>query len=131
MSSERDDPEQNRSSPQAGDDPPRSRPLPKGDTLYTPGATRMRREIERRSAVPLVWLHNAPRWLLPAAMALAFVGGLVLSGVAGATLLTLLAVFFGWLAYLAWPNLRQGERAMRVAAVSVLFALGLLQSGVF
>ncbi|RNL86246.1 hypothetical protein EFW17_06285 [Halostreptopolyspora alba] len=105
--------------------------MPKGDTFYTPSATRLRHEIERRSAAPLVWLHNSPRWLLPAAMALVFVGGLALSGVAGAALLTLLAAFFGWLAYLAWPNLRQGERAMRVVAVSVLLALGLLQSGVF
>ncbi|MBB4930342.1 hypothetical protein F4561_001162 [Lipingzhangella halophila] len=131
MSSERDESEQNRSAPRSGGDPPHSRRLPNGDTFYTPDANQLRREIERRSAVPLVWLHNAPRWLLPATMAAVFVGGLLLSGVAGAVLLAVLAAFFGWLAYLAWPNLRRGERTMRVIVVATLFGLGLLQSGVF
>ncbi len=127
-----DDSEHRYSTPrQGGAGPPRSRPLPKGDSFFTPGAGQLRRAIERRSAVPLVWLHNAPRWLLPATMALAFVGGLLLSGVAGAVLLVVLAAFFGWLAYLAWPNLRRGERTMRVLVVFTLFVLGLLQSGIF
>ncbi|WP_398694710.1 DUF6703 family protein [Streptomonospora wellingtoniae] len=107
------------------------RPLPAGDTFYTPGASRLRREIERRSAVPLVWLHNAPRLLLPAVMGVVLIAGLVLAGLAGAVLLVLLAAFFGWLAFLTWPRLRGGERIMRVAAVAVLLGLGLLQSGLF
>ncbi|WP_408648553.1 DUF6703 family protein [Streptomonospora mangrovi] len=110
---------------------PRSRPLPAGDSFYTPGAGRLRREVERRSAVPLVWLHNAPRLLLPATMAVVLIAGLVLPGVAGALLLALLAAFFGWLAFLAWPRLRGGERAMRVGVVAVLLVLGVLQSGLF
>ncbi|GAA4888358.1 DUF6703 family protein [Streptomonospora salina] len=108
-----------------------SRPLPQGDTFYTPGAGRVRREIERRSAVALVWLHNAPGLLLPATVGAVLIAGLVVSGVIGAALLVLLAAFFGWLAFLAWPRLRSGERAMRVVAVGVLLGLGLLQSGVF
>ncbi len=47
---------------------PRRRPLPKGDAFFTPGATGMRREIERRSAAPLVFLHGLPRWILPVAL---------------------------------------------------------------
>nr|WP_046469075.1 DUF6703 family protein [Allosalinactinospora lopnorensis] len=105
--------------------------MPQGDTFYTPDAGPLRREIERRSAVPLVWLHNAPRWILPVSMAAVFVGGLLLAGIAGAVLLTLLAAFFGWLAFLAWPNLRTGERAMRVIVIVTLVTLGLLQSGAF
>ncbi|KIH98520.1 hypothetical protein LP52_12495 [Streptomonospora alba] len=108
-----------------------SRPLPPGDTLYTPGAGPLRRDIERRSAVPLVWLHNAPNLLLPAVVGAVLIAGLVVAGVVGAVLLALLAAFFGWLAFLAWPRLRGGERAMRVVAVGVLLGLGLLQSGQF
>ncbi|MFC4560893.1 DUF6703 family protein [Nocardiopsis mangrovi] len=105
--------------------------MPRGDSFYTPDAGPLRAEIERRSAVPLVWLHNAPRWVLPLAMAAVFVSGLLLAGLAGALLLALLAAFFGWLAFLAWPGLRGGERAMRVVVVATLLALGLLQSGLF
>jgi len=108
-----------------------SRPVPPGDTFYTPGASGLRREVERRSAVPLVWLHNAPRLLLPAAMGAVLIAGLVLSGLLGALLLALLAAFFGWLAFLTWPRLRSGERAMRIAAIAVLLGLGVLQSGLF
>ncbi|MFW5419560.1 hypothetical protein J0910_23370 [Nocardiopsis sp. CNT-189] len=106
-----------------------SRPLPQGDSFYTPGAGRLRREIERRSAVPLVWLHQAPRWILPAGMAGVFLAGLLLSGPAGALLLGLLALFFSWLAFLAWPSLGGGERAMRVVVIGVLLVFGVLQSG--
>lgn len=105
------------------------RPMPKGDSFYTPGAGPLRHAIERNSAVPLVWLHNAPRWILPVGMALAFIGGLLLAGVAGAVLLCLLALFIGWLAFLAWPTLPSGGRAARVVVVVVLVALGGLQSG--
>jgi len=106
-----------------------SRPLPQGDAFYTPGAGRLRREIERRSAVPLVWLHQAPRWILPTCMAGVFLAGLLLSGPLGALLLALLALFFSWLAFLAWPSLRTGERAMRVVVIGVLLVFGVLQSG--
>ncbi|MBB6170892.1 hypothetical protein HNR23_000952 [Nocardiopsis mwathae] len=108
-----------------------SRPLPPGDSFYTPNAGPLRHEIERRSAVPLVWLHNAPRWILPVAMAAVFVAGLLLAGPLGTVLLALLAGFFAWLAFLAWPGLRRGERVMRVVVVVTLVALGLLQSGLF
>ncbi|MDA8372216.1 MAG: hypothetical protein M0026_20435 [Nocardiopsaceae bacterium] len=108
-----------------------ARPLPQGDAFYTPNASALRREVERRSAVPLVWLHNAPRWILPVTLAGVFVAGLVLAGIAGALLLGLLAVFFAWLAFLAWPGLRTGERAMRVIVILTLLGLGLLHIGVF
>ncbi|GAB3459728.1 hypothetical protein GCM10027570_44070 [Streptomonospora sediminis] len=108
-----------------------SRPLPSGDTFYTPGASRLRSEVERRSAAPLVWLHNAPRLLLPAVMGAVLIAGLALAGAVGAVLLVLLAAFFGWLAYLTWPRLRTGERAMRAGAVAVLLGLGVVQSGLF
>lgn len=105
------------------------RHLPKGDSFYTPGAGPLRHAVERHSAVPLVWLHNAPRWILPVVMALVFIGGLLLTGVIGAVLLGVLALFIGWLGFLAWPTLNSGARAMRVLVVAILLALGVLQSG--
>nr|WP_131102188.1 DUF6703 family protein [Streptomonospora litoralis] len=105
--------------------------MPPGDTLYTPGSGRFRQEVERRSAVPLVWLHNAPRLLLPAVMGAALIAGLVLPGALGTLPLVLIAAFFAWLAFLTWPRLRTGERAMRVVAIAVLLGLGVLQTGLF
>ncbi len=46
-------------------------------------------------------------------------------------LLVLLALFFAWLGYLAWPRLSSAERAMRCVVVAVLLGLGVLQSGIF
>ncbi|GAA3755520.1 hypothetical protein HDA32_004169 [Spinactinospora alkalitolerans] len=108
-----------------------ARPLPEGDAFYTPDAGGVRRRIEQRSAVALVWLHNAPRWILPVAMALVFVSGLLLAGIAGALLLAALALFFTWLAFLAWPTLRGAERAMRCVVVVTLLGLAVLQTGIF
>ncbi|MEY9213305.1 hypothetical protein NI17_001430 [Thermobifida halotolerans] len=110
---------------------PADRRSPEGEPFFTPGASRLRRAVEERSAVPLLLLHNAPRWALPVAMVGVFFSGLLLSGIAGALLLTALAAFFGWLAYLAWPRLSRSERAMRCVVVAVLFGLGMLQSGIF
>ncbi|RCV52717.1 DUF6703 family protein [Marinitenerispora sediminis] len=105
------------------------RPLPEGDAFFTPEAGALRRAVERRSAVPLVWLHNAPRWVLPVGMAGVFIAGLLIAGLIGAVLLAVLALFFAWLAFLAWPRLRGGERAMRVVVVATLTGLAVLQTG--
>ncbi|MDA2802993.1 DUF6703 family protein [Nocardiopsis suaedae] len=104
------------------------RPLPTGDSFFTPGAGPLRRRVEQVSAVPLVWLHQAPRWILPVAMAAVFITGLLLPGPLGGALLVALAAFIGWLAFLAWPNLRSGERLMRVVVVAGLAAMGVIQA---
>ncbi|WP_017625168.1 DUF6703 family protein [Nocardiopsis chromatogenes] len=104
------------------------RPLPKGESFFTPGAGPLRRSIEQASAVPLVWLHQAPRWILPVAMAAVFIAGLLLAGPLGGVLLVALAAFIGWLAFLAWPSLRSGERMMRVVVVAGLAAMGVIQA---
>ncbi|WP_017536653.1 DUF6703 family protein [Nocardiopsis halophila] len=104
------------------------RPLPKGGSFFTPGAGPLRRRIEQASAVPLVWLHQAPRWILPVAMAGVFIAGLLLAGPLGGLLLVVLAAFIGWLAFLAWPGLRTGERAMRLLVVGGLAAMGAIQA---
>ncbi|CAM3721099.1 hypothetical protein GCM10009799_17790 [Nocardiopsis rhodophaea] len=131
MSPKRKKKRESTSRPRPGGTGSAPRPLPPGESFFTPDASPLRQEIERRSAVPLVWLHTAPRWILPVAMAGVFVAGLLLAGLLGALLLALLAGFFAWLAFLAWPGLRGGERAMRAVVVATLLALGLLQSGLF
>lgn len=99
------------------------RPLPKGDTLYTPGGGKVRRSVERRSAVLLVFLHQTPRWVVPLLIAALFLAGVFVPGVAGAALLVLLAVFLGWLSYLSWPALSGNGRLVR--GLTVLAVLGL------
>ncbi|GAB3205021.1 hypothetical protein GCM10027294_01710 [Marinactinospora endophytica] len=96
-----------------------------------PAGPGLRAAIERRSAVPLLVLHSAPRWVLPISMAAVFIAGLLLAGVVGALLLGLLALFFAWLAFLSWPTLKQAERTLRCVVVATLLLLGLLQSGLF
>lgn len=107
------------------------RPLPPGETLYTPGAGALRHSIERRSALPLVWLHQTPGWFLPLVLAALLLGGLLVSGPLGAVLLALLAAVIGWLAFLAWPRLERGHRTVRCVAVTVLAVLAVTQTGLF
>src|SRR5689334_3101890 len=64
-----------------------ARPLPRGDSLYTPGASDARRRMERSSARPLVWLHQQPVWLPPLVVALLLVVGLAVPGWLGAAAL--------------------------------------------
>lgn len=103
------------------------RPLPKGQTAFTPGASPARRAVERRSAAPLALLYQLPRWALPIGMAVVLIAGLAVSGVIGAVLLLVLAVFLGWLAYISWPSLSGQARLLRVAAGLVLIAIAVTQ----
>lgn len=78
--------------------------------------------MERASSRPLERLGRV-RLLLPLLVVLAVPAALLapapLSGLAA----VLAGAFLGWLAYLAWPRLTTGERALRVA---VLVVFGLL-----
>ncbi len=103
--------------------PDTGRPLPQGDSLFTPGAGRLRREVERRSAVPLVWLHQRPRWLPPVVLGALFVAGLMAPGALGALCLLLVAAFFLWLAFLTWPSLNRRQRVPRVLMTLVVLVL--------
>src|SRR5215831_18043208 len=80
------------------------RPLPHGDSLYTPGASDTRRRIERSSIRPLVLLHQMPVWLVPVIVAGLLVLGLAARGWLGAAALVIVAAFLGWLASLSWPR---------------------------
>ena len=104
------------------------RRLPPGDALFTPGAGRLRQEVERRSAVPLVWLHQRPHWLLPLLLGVLFIAGLTSPGVVGALCLLTVAAFFAWLAFLTWPTLARRQRVPRVLMVLVVLVLALARA---
>lgn len=107
------------------------RPLPAGEQFYTPGATGMRRAIELKSATPLVFLYQLPRWLLPLVMVVLLIAGLALpdwrGGVATLPVLALIA----WLSYLSWPSLRPVGRLLRLALTLFVILLALDRFGLF
>jgi hypothetical protein len=100
----------------------RVRPLPKGNSLFTPNASAARQATERRSARALLYLHQLPRWVPPVVLALLLVVGLAVKGPAGAVALCAVAVVLGWLAALSWPRLTSGGRAGRLLVIAVLLA---------
>jgi len=87
-----------------------------------------RRSLEQRSAAPLLYLRQLPRWLLPALLAVLLVAGLAVRGWAGTAVLCAVAAFLGWLACLSWPRLTGSGRLGRAAAIAALLALAALQA---
>ena len=76
----------------------RVRPLPKGNSLYTPDASAARQTTERRSARPLMFLYQLPTWVAPLVMVVLLVAGLAITGPGGAVALCGVAAVLGWLA---------------------------------
>lgn len=102
---------------------PARRPLPAGESFFTPGATGVRRAIELKSAAPLVFLFQLPRWVMPVVMVVLLLAGLVVADWRGALAVLPVLAFVVWLAYLSWPSLRAGGRLLRVALVTFLVLL--------
>jgi hypothetical protein len=101
----------------------RVRPLPKGNTLFTPHASAPRQAIERRSAKPLMYLYHLPRWLPAAVLVILLVVGLAVKGAAGAVALCAVAAILGWLAAVSWPRLTASGRLGRLLAIAVILAV--------
>jgi Family of unknown function (DUF6703) len=101
----------------------RVRPLPKGTTLYTPNASAARQAAERRSAKPLLYVHQLPRWVPPVVLVVLLVVGLAVRGPVGAIALLGVAAVLGWLAALSWPRLAASGQAGRVLVIAVLLAV--------
>lgn len=106
-----------------------TRPLPVGDTWTTPSAGPLRRAIERRSAVVLVFLHQSNRAVLGLFIGALLLLGLIVTGPVGFVALLLIATLVGWLSYLAAPRLGVGQRLLRVAGVAVVVAAAIGQLG--
>ena len=104
------------------------RPLPRGTSLYTPGASDTRRTLEQSSARPLVLLHQLPVWVVPLLLAALLITGLAVPGWIGAVALVLVAAFLGWLAAVSWPRLTPGGRLLRVAAVASMLVVAGIQA---
>ncbi|GAB2472358.1 hypothetical protein GCM10027187_45920 [Streptosporangium sandarakinum] len=120
-----------RSRPPERGRPRGGRPLPPGEHFLTPGATGLRRTVERRSAAPLVFLFGLPRWILPALLVvLLLVGFAVPSAWGGVAVLPVLA-FVVWLAYMSWPSLGMKGRVLRVVLVTFLALLAADRFGAF
>ncbi len=91
--------------------------------FLTPNATPFRREVERRSAIVVLFLRGLPR-ALPALLVLAVVaGGLALPGIGGALCLLLAALVLAWLVYLSWPALPVAGRAIRLVVIAAVIAV--------
>jgi hypothetical protein len=105
----------------------RVRPLP-GQTLYTPGASSARTAAERRSARPLLYLHQLPAWMAPVLMVVLLIAGLALRGPAGGVALVGVAAVLGWLASMSWPRLSAPGRLSRILAVLVVLAVAGVQA---
>ena len=87
-----------------------------------------RQVAERRSALPLAYLHHLPTWAPPVLLAALLVAGLVLRGWGGAVALCAVAAFLAWLAYVSWPVLAGRGRLGRVAAIACLLGVAALQA---
>jgi Family of unknown function (DUF6703) len=95
--------------------------------FHTPDATRLRREVERRSAAPLLYLHQLPGWVVPIAFVAVLIAGLAVKGWAGSAALAVIAAFLGWFSYLSWPSLSAPGRLLRLATLTALLVLLIVQ----
>jgi uncharacterized protein DUF6703 len=80
----------------------------------------LRASVERRSAAPVVFLHQLPRWVLLVGVFVLVAVGMVATGWLAAGALVVLAFFLGWFAFLNWPRLDASGRVLRIAALAVL-----------
>ncbi|GAA0846227.1 DUF6703 family protein [Streptosporangium amethystogenes subsp. fukuiense] len=107
------------------------RPLPAGEQFFTPGATGLRRKAERRSAAPLVFLFQLPRWIAPVVLVILLMTGFAVSSFWGGVAVLPVIGFVGWLAYMSWPSLGTGGRLLRVALLTFLILLAADRFGAF
>lgn len=103
-----------------------NRPLgPRPQRVPPAAATPTRRKLERYSVRPLVILKSLPGWLLPMAMGVFLLLGLLVPGRLAGAFLLVLAAFLGWLLALSWPALTTGSKVIRLAVnLMVLVAAG-------
>ncbi|MBO3750385.1 hypothetical protein J5X84_30250 [Streptosporangiaceae bacterium NEAU-GS5] len=100
------------------------------EQFFTPGASGVRQQVERRSGTLLVFLAQLPRWVLPVAVVLLLLGSLALPPALGALSAAVLLVFVCWLAYLSWPSLSPGAKLLRAGVVVFVVLVALSRLGV-
>ncbi len=107
------------------------RPLPPGERFFTPGATGVRKAVERHSAAPLVFMFQWPRWIMPVALVVLLLVGFALPDWRGALAVLPVLAFVSWLAYMSWPSLNVKGKLLRVALVTFLVLLTVDRFGAF
>ncbi|MGW0807441.1 DUF6703 family protein [Nonomuraea sp. NPDC002799] len=108
------------------------RPLPQGEQFFTPGATGLRKAVERRSALPMTFLFTqAPRWAAPAVLVILLLVAFAVANPLGGLAALVVLAFVGWLAYLSWPSLGIGGRLLRVVMLLFLLLLAATRFGAF
>lgn len=102
-------------------------PVPPGPQppFLTPGASPLRRSVERRSATALIFLRSLPKALPPLLVVGLFAGGVLVPGTVGALCLLAILFLFGWLLFLSWPALPGQARMLRIAVIAMM-AVGVL-----
>lgn len=103
------------------------RPLPRGNSLFTPDATPARASVEQRSATTLLWLHQLPAWLPPVLAVALLVAGLAMHGWPAAIALFGLAAVLAWLAAISWPRLSVSGRALRIVVPVLIVVAGVIR----
>jgi hypothetical protein len=106
----------------------RVRPLPPGQSLFTPDAHPARATAERRSARPLLFLHQMPAAAAPIVAVVLLIAGLAVRGPGGAVALVGVAAALGWLAALSWPRVGAAGRLGRLLAVALVLGLAVWQA---
>ncbi len=101
--------------------------LPTDQPLLTPDASPLRQAVEKRSAVPLIFMRQLPSWLIPVILVGLLITGLAVRDIIGAVALVLVALFVTWLALLSWPRLTGAGRLLRVGVVAVVVAVAVAQ----
>jgi hypothetical protein len=86
----------------------------------TPEPSPLRRAVERRSRVLLVFLSQRPSWTLPLVTAVLLLVGLFTPPAVGVPVLVVVLALVGWLSYLSWPVVRGPGRPLRLAMLALL-----------
>lgn len=85
----------------------------------------LRSSVEQASRPLLVRLHALPRLLIPLATVVLVAIGVLAPPAVGLFALAVVALFVAWIAYLSWPAVGAGGRAVRLAMVALVVVLGL------
>ncbi|HEY1621870.1 MAG TPA: DUF6703 family protein [Streptosporangiaceae bacterium] len=101
--------------------------LPADQPLFTPDASPLRQAVEKRSAVPLIFMRQLPSWLIPIILVALLITGLAVRNIIGAVALGPVALFVAWLGLLSWPRLSGAGRLLRVAVVAAILAVAVAQ----
>ena len=87
----------------------------------------LRPSIERASLPLITRLSRLPRSVPFLLMLAPLVAGVVIGGPVGFVLMSLAALFVGWILYLSWPRLSGSERIMRLAVLLLAVAMAIVQ----